>query len=264
MKAMKKDDNFEARTNHPAGIDDGTTSPPRPSLAGEISSARDSSEELGAFASAVVQEARAPLRHIEAFTQLLKQRSLRWDEESQHYLEALAQGVAEMRGFLEVLFRFCRAVHKPLAYERVSVSELAGKILARLHRNEPHRNIKVVVEPGIELEADPELLEILLAQLLDNAWKFTRGVPRPEIRVGRVPEAAPVTFFIRDSGVGFPQERVSELFRPLGRLHPRHEYPGAGFGLATAACIVRRHGGSLTAQGTEREGATFLVTLPQR
>ncbi len=219
-------------------------------------------ERLATFANAVVQEMRTPLRHVEAFSQLLRQRSEQWDEESQRYLSALLDGVAEMRGFLESLLRFCRASQKPLQGEALDLSALAAKILARLHRLERHRSVQIRVAPNLKVYADPELCELLLTSLLENAWKFTRGTRSAHIEVGPIPDADPVTFFVRDSGVGFPAEKTDLLFRPLSRLHSRHEYEGAGFGLAIAALVARRHGGGITAKGTVGGGATFIVTIP--
>ena len=67
-----------------------------------------------------------------------------------------------------------------------------------------------------------------------------------------------------DNGIGFDPSEGSKLFQPFKRLHARHQYEGAGIGLAICEKIVLRHHGQITATGTPGEGATFTVTLPRR
>lgn len=219
--------------------------------------------ELQAFACAVTHEFRTPLRHVEAFAQLLRQRAGRWDEESQRYLDALLHGVEEMRGLLDALLRLCRVSNVALRRQPVDLSVVAHAVVAGLRRQAPHRQVSVRIEPGIRVIGDPELLEVALRNLLENAWKFTRGRSKAQIEVGLLPAAEPPTFFVRDNGLGFPAERVEEMFRPLARLHPRHEFEGLGFGLAIVARIVERHGGRVWAEGEVGGGATFYVALPE-
>jgi light-regulated signal transduction histidine kinase (bacteriophytochrome) len=67
---------------------------------------------------------------------------------------------------------------------------------------------------------------------------------------------------VRDNGIGFDEKYLDRIFTVFQRLHGRGEYEGTGVGLAVVRKIVTRHGGSITAQSSNGEGATFLVTLP--
>jgi signal transduction histidine kinase len=110
---------------------------------------------------------------------------------------------------------------------------------------------------------DPVLLRFAIENLLHNAWKFTRPVaePRVEMGLGEDAEGQPA-FFVRDNGIGFPQESAERLFRAFERLPAASSFEGTGVGLASVARIVERHNGRVWATGEPGEGATFWFTLP--
>ena len=101
----------------------------------------------------------------------------------------------------------------------------------------------------------------MLQNLLVNAWKFTSRKPEAHIEVGVERRDGAAAYFVRDDGAGFDAKYVDKLFTPFQRLHAAEEFPGTGVGLATVARIVRRHGGSVWAEGAVDCGATFYFTL---
>ena len=115
-------------------------------------------------------------------------------------------------------------------------------------------------------------MEQLFRNLIGNALKFRRPGVAPLVTVRMADEAQPLdavpgpahTFVVTDNGIGFEPSQGSKLFQPFKRLHARHQYEGAGIGLAICEKIVLRHHGRITASGTPGEGATFTVTLPRR
>ena len=66
---------------------------------------------------------------------------------------------------------------------------------------------------------------------------------------------------MEDNGIGFDEKYLDRLFAMFQRLHGPSEYEGNGVGLAVCRKIAERHGGNITAQSTQGEGAAFIVTL---
>jgi signal transduction histidine kinase len=141
---------------------------------------------------------------------------------------------------------------------------MAREIVAELRTGEPGRNVEVEIADGLRASGDPTLVRNLLQNLLENAWKFTRGRDpgRIEVGPGEPRDDGAREFLVRDNGAGFAPEYADKLFRPFQRLHSEAQFSGHGIGLASVKRIVDRHGGDIRAEGREGGGATFWFALP--
>ena len=92
---------------------------------------------------------------------------------------------------------------------------------------------------------DPNLIKILLENLIGNAWKFTTKKDNPEIEFGSKFNGEQFYYYIKDNGSGFDMNYVDKLFKAFHRLHRNDEFEGTGVGLATAARILQRHCGEI-------------------
>ena len=149
-----------------------------------------------------------------------------------------------------------------LVIEQVDVSAVATAILDELRLGEPQRRVEIVVLPGLVAEADTTHLHVILANLLDNAWKFTSRHETARIEVGAADAGGEPAFFVRDDGAGFEQKAAGHIFGAFQRLHTSDEFVGDGIGLATVKRLVAKHGGRVWADAELETGATFFFTLP--
>jgi light-regulated signal transduction histidine kinase (bacteriophytochrome) len=106
------------------------------------------------------------------------------------------------------------------------------------------------------------MIEVVMRNLLNNAWKYTTGVAEPVIRVYPELEKNERFFCVADNGAGYDMAHAGKLFQPFQRLHRQDEFAGIGIGLATVQRIVHRHGGTIQATAAPHKGATFRFSLP--
>lgn len=146
--------------------------------------------------------------------------------------------------------------------DTVNLSEIAHQVVHDLESADPQRIVGVNIEDGLTTHGDAHLLNIVLTNLLDNAWKFSSKRERAEISFGKTRSNGETNYFVRDNGAGFDMAYAGKLFRAFQRLHTSREFEGTGVGLATVQRIINRHGGRVWAEAVVDGGATFYFTIP--
>lgn len=224
---------------------------------------RAANQELESFGYSVAHDLRAPLRAMDGFSQaLMEDYGEQIEGEARVYLNQIVRGSEHMSELIDGLLQLSRSVRGELRRDRVDMTRLAKEILAEMARGDPQRVVSWQVQEGMAARADARMMEIVLRNLLGNAWKYTSGVPGATIRVHAQDEGARRTFVVTDNGVGFNMAHAQKLFEPFQRLHRQDEFPGIGIGLATVQRIVRRHGGQIRATASLGAGAEFAFSLP--
>ena len=218
--------------------------------------------ELDSLTYGISHDLRAPLRAIDGFSQAaIEDAGVALDPTVLRHLQRVRAGAGRLGTLIEGLLHLSRLVRGEVRRTRCDVSALARRILGGLAASRPERDVRWSVADGIAVEADQALLETLLRNLLDNAWKFTSTTPGAVIAVEAHAEDGLTGFLVRDNGVGFDMAYAARLFGAFQRLHAEHEFPGEGIGLAAVRRIVNRHGGLLRAEASPGQGATFLVAF---
>ncbi|ABA89805.1 sensor histidine kinase, HAMP domain-containing [Syntrophotalea carbinolica DSM 2380] len=226
--------------------------------------------ELEAFSYSVSHDLRAPLRSIDGFSKaLLDDYGSRLDGDGLQFLHRVRRASQRMSQLIDDLLNLSRITRGEMVRKTVDLSAMATTIVEGLRQTSPQRSVAVTVKDGVFAEGDPRLLQVVMENLLDNAWKFTARCNHAVIAFGVTPEGCgpdgeplekPV-FFVRDNGAGFDPAYAEKLFGVFQRLHHAGEFPGTGIGLATVQRIIRRHSGRIWAEGRIDGGACFYFTL---
>lgn len=220
--------------------------------------------ELESFAYAVSHDLRAPLRAMNGFSQALSEdcgESL--SGAARNWLDQIGIASCRMGELIDALLVLSRSTRGDLQRETVDVSALARRLVDELGRSDPGRKVATTIEDGLSANGDPRMIEVLLRNLLDNAWKYTGHTPAPAIRIYAEGQGELRWICVADNGAGFDMTYAGKLFQPFQRLHRQDEFPGIGIGLATVQRIVHRHGGVIKTHGEPGQGALFCFCLPE-
>ncbi len=221
----------------------------------------EANKELEAFSYSVAHDLRGPLQHITNIAFLLQNVPGQRDE-SGALMDKLIEGTDRMAKLIDDLLNLSRATSTPLHRTPVDLSQMTERILGNLKADDGMREVRFLVRRGARVIADEGLMQVALANLLGNAWKYTSRLDVAEIEFGFTEDPKGAVYFVRDNGAGFNPRFADRLFRPFQRLHSQSEFPGTGVGLATAQRIIARHGGKIWAESNVDSGAVFYFTLP--
>lgn len=219
-------------------------------------------KELESFSYSVSHDLRSPLRSIDGFSQALADDyEDKLDFAAKTYLQRIRAATQKMGVLIDDLLNLSRVTRAKMKHERVDLSAMAISIASEFKKREGQRRVEWLIKDGMQAFGDARLLQVVLDNLLGNAWKYTSKHGQARIEFGRRQDDGCATYFVRDDGAGFDAEYSVRLFGASQRLHGAAEFPGTGIGLATVQGIVLRHGGKVWAEGAVEKGATFYFTL---
>lgn len=220
--------------------------------------------ELEAFAYSVSHDLRAPLRSLNGFSQILMDDyGAKMEEGAITYLHRIRAASEKMTRLIEDLLKLSRVTSSDLTMETIDLSRIVEHFAREHEENHPEQPVEWTIQPDLKAHADLALVKIAFQNLLNNAVKFSVHSRPARIEFGCQQKNGQILFFVRDNGVGFDMAYVNKLFTPFQRLHSEKSFEGTGIGLALVARIIRRHGGTIFAEGVPEHGATFYFTLPE-
>lgn len=222
-------------------------------------------KELEAFSYSVSHDLRAPLRAVDGYARILEEDYQdRLDGEGRRLLDVVRGEAKRMGQLIDDLLAFSRLGRQAMHRAPTDMTAMAREVFDALMREHLDRAVDFRLD-GIEsAEADEALMRHVWANLLDNAFKYTRGREPARIEVGGRIEGNESVYWIKDNGAGFDMKYADKLFRVFQRLHTQDEFEGTGVGLALVQRIIHRHGGRVWAEGEADRGATFCFALPRR
>jgi PAS domain S-box-containing protein len=219
-------------------------------------------KELEAFVYSIAHDLRAPLRHIDGFSNLLAEYlDASLDEDARHYLESIQGSARDMGLMVDDLLNLSRVARQELNMQVTGLNSLVEEVMKDLKPETKGREIEWKIAGLPFVECDSNLVKQVFVNLLSNAVKFTRTRQRAIIEVDQTNVDGQSVINVRDNGVGFSMKYSDKLFGVFQRLHRQEDFEGTGVGLATVQRIVQKHGGRIWAEAELNAGATFCFTL---
>lgn len=233
-------------------------------IARKTRSLEAANNELKLFCSAVSHDLRSPLNVINMLVDTLKNEL--GDEPNEEVItiaDMISEKSTKLTVMIERLLNFSKMCNITPEFEAIEPESMIESIFNEYRSAEPERNVKLIMGELPTLTADGVLIEMLMQNLISNAFKFTRPRKNAVITVTALPDGEYNVISVKDNGVGFDMAYSDKLFKIFQRLHTAEEFDGSGVGLALADRIMRRHGGKIEAFGEPDKGAEFRLFFPK-
>jgi PAS domain S-box-containing protein len=220
--------------------------------------------ELESFSYSVSHDLRAPLRHVQGYTELLTRElvTLPLSDRAKRHLTTITEASKDMSRLIDDLLAFSRVGKHEVSMRAVPLDGAVQRAIKGMEPALQGRNIEWIIQSLPAVLGDSTMLAQVFVNLISNAVKFSRQRDPARIELGCAGEKdGRAIIFVRDNGVGFDAQYVHKLFGVFQRLHTADEFEGTGIGLAIVQRVINRHGGSVWAESTLDQGATFYLTL---
>ncbi len=219
--------------------------------------------EMEAFSYSISHDLRAPLRAINGFAQaLLDKPDLAMDAQSAAMFERIVRNSNKMGRLIDDILEYSRLGRANLLRGPVDLGALARSIAAEQREAFPATRVEIGDLPVVH--GDATMLRQVLENLIGNAFKYSAPKATPVVRITAIRDRLEDIISVGDNGVGFDMNHMAKLFGMFQRLHPEHDFPGTGVGLAIVKRLVERHGGRVYAEAQAERGARFSFVLPTR
>ena len=232
-----------------------------------------SNHDLQQFASVASHDLKEPLRKIQLFGAILRDKFLNADPNALSYMERIVGSSERMARLINDLLNYSRLSVASI-YEPTDFNVVVQEILSDLELMITEKDAVINVEKIPQIEAVPGQIRQVFQNIISNALKFSRRDVPPQVHISAElvtdlnPDSAAFAgghycrIVIRDNGIGFNEKYLSKIFTIFQRLHTSELYEGTGIGLAIAKKVIDKHAGVITARSKEGEGTAFVIVLP--
>ena len=237
----------------------------------EILKAKEQAEKSDklktAFLANMSHEIRTPMNGILGFAELLKEPNLSGDEH-RAYIDVIEKSGQRMLNIINDIVDISKieAGLIEIIIQDVNVNELIKDIYQFFKPEARRKGIDLVIENNHNLEdvivqTDREKLYAILTNLIKNAIKYTN---QGSIKISFNPKVSTIEFLVKDTGIGIPAERLSDIFERFMQVELSNKLAeqGAGLGLSITKEFIEMLGGNIWVTSKKRKGSSFYFTIP--
>ena len=212
--------------------------------------------------SIIGHDLRSPLYSIQGYLEVLNSTTISNEDRSeiQHQLYDLTSNTSQL---LNNLLLWSSKSGNDLKLNPVNLKETVTEVIDLIQPQAFKKNVQISctsLSDKVFVEADKDMLQLVIRNLLSNAVKFTP--PKGNVNVWCEPKDNTVNIFVKDTGAGIPESKKKDIF--TSRAKPTQgtaQESGIGLGLVLCQEFVTNMNGSISFESTENVGSTFAVTL---
>jgi len=234
-------------------------------------------EKFYDFVEAAAHDLQAPLRKLSVLVErVFTKNENNFDENAKEYIDRIEACIGEMRSLIDGFMDLAKSNTVTTPKEQCDLNAIVAEIVQRMREEIEFNKVLIEMDHLPTLRGNEIQYAQLFKNLFENAIKFRKLNTPPRIQVTARPstdeekelfglerEKKYFTVEVRDNGIGFEEHHAKKIFEPFVRLHPKSEYSGNGLGLFTCKKIAVNHRGIIYATPNEKEGARFVLILPE-
>lgn len=221
-----------------------------------------SNTDLQQFAYVASHDLQEPLRMVSSFTQLLQHKyGDKLDSEALEYIQFAVDGSKRMYEMINGLLALSRINSKANSFSEVDMNNVVDYAKQNLLQKINQSKAEITFPHLPVIMGDAGQLIQVVQNLIDNAIKFSEGIPR--IEISYTEESEKFVFSVRDHGKGIDKKYFEKIFKMFQRLHTGEHYQGVGIGLAVCKRVIERHKGDFWVESDEGKGSTFSFSIPK-
>jgi len=232
-----------------------------------------SNHELQQFAWVVSHDLKEPLRKIETFIKIIKERYLKDDDVARDYVFRTVRSAERMSNLITDLLDYSR-LSSGVVPETTDLNLIIDEVIGDFDYRIEEKKAVIIKDELPVITGVPTQLRQLFQNLISNSLKFTNPNVDPliTIKAEKVEDksieskASETGLYCRitvtDNGIGFNEVYLDKIFKIFQSLNDRNAYEGTGIGLAIANKIIEKHNGIITAKSSPGNGASFIMVLP--
>ncbi len=233
-----------------------------------------SNHDLQQFASVASHDLQEPLRKIQVFSNLLKEKENCLSEYSQKYLDKVLESSARMRNLIIDILNYSRLSANQQQIERIDLNQLVYELQEDFELIIQDKNAVIQVGELPFIVVNKGQVRQVFQNIMSNALKFSKQGIAPVVRINAYLVAEKsfdsienekgqyCLITIADNGIGFDPKYVDNIFALFERLNAKDLFEGTGIGLAIAKKVIDKHDGLITAVSEENKGSEFKIILP--
>ena len=233
-----------------------------------------SNHDLHQFASIASHDLQEPLRKIQIFSSLMKDKENELAPDLRKYLDKIVDSSGRMKNLIVDILNYSRLSANITRIENIDLNELVNEIIEDFELIISEKKAIIQVNELPKLNAKRGQVRQVFQNIISNALKFSKPGETPLIEIfskrinnksfdAEENSTGPFCLIsIKDNGIGFDEKYVSNIFDLFERLHSKDKYEGTGIGLAIAKKIIEKHQGLITATSKTGNGAEFKIILP--
>jgi len=223
---------------------------------------RNKNEELLSFASITAHDIKAPVRTINSFIKILAKK-LDLNEDDQELFNLIEKAGFDVNRLIDDMLTYAKSGTYKSDAEIISMAKIIKSVENKLHQRINNHNAIIEIENELPtLKVHNTAMIQLFQNIIDNSIKFTAENEIPTIKISSTKTAEHISLYIKDNGLGIPQEKVKNIFKPLYRIHNTSQIEGHGLGLATCAKIAEFYNGEIEVKSELGKGTCFEIRFP--